>query len=66
MQNPWGDLPQTAPFVLACDKQAIDDFNRTATSEHTIYLDLLPEPYAGNPEARIMLLNLNPGYSGRN
>jgi hypothetical protein len=44
MQNPWGDLPETPSFVLACDKQPIDDFNRTAPPEHAIYLKILPEP----------------------
>jgi hypothetical protein len=66
MRNPWIDLPETAPFVLACDKQAIFDFNHTAKPEHKIHLELLPEPYAGNPEAKIVLLNLNPGFYERN
>ena len=66
MRNPWIDLPETAPFVLACDKQGIGDFNHTAKPEHTIHLELLPEPYTGNPEAMIILLNLNPGFYERN
>lgn len=66
MRNPWIDLPETAPFVLACDKQGILDFNHTAKPEHTIHLELLPEPYTGNPEAKIILLNLNPGFYERN
>ncbi len=66
MRNAWRDLPETAPFVLACDKQGIVDFNHKAKPEHKIHLGLLPEPYTGNPEAKIMLLNLNPGFYERN
>lgn len=66
MHNPWIDLPETAPFVLACDKQGIVDFNTKAKPEHKIHLELLPAPYTGNPEAKIVLLNLNPGFYERN
>jgi hypothetical protein len=66
MRNPWRDLLETAPFVLACDKPGIVDFNKTAKSEHKIHLEILPEPYTGNPKARILLLNLNPGFYERN
>ena len=63
MQNPWAYLPETSPFVLAYDKPFIDDFNRTANSKYEIYLEIFPEPYAGNPEAPIILLNLNPRFA---
>lgn len=66
MQNPWFNLPETAPFVLDCDKTGILAFNRTAREEYRIHLEVLPEPYTGNPEANIILLGLNPGYYERN
>lgn len=41
-------------------------FNRTAKEDHQIHLEILPELYTGNPEAPILLLNLNPGFYERN
>lgn len=63
MDNPWDDLPVMEPFVLEDDKQSIFGFNHKAKPAHKIHLELLPDPYLGNPNAKIMLLNLNPGYS---
>ena len=63
MHNPWLLLPETTPFVLPSDKKSILDFNSYAKQEHQIHLELLPEPYLGNPRAKIVLLNLNPGFS---
>ncbi|MEO8970571.1 MAG: hypothetical protein ABI406_03105, partial [Ktedonobacteraceae bacterium] len=62
MENPWRKLPEMAPFVLACDQQRVRDFNATAKTRHEIHVEILPEPYTGNPEAGILLLNLNPGF----
>ncbi len=33
--------------------------------DHQIHLKILPEPYTGDPEANIILLNLNPGFYER-
>lgn len=66
MENPWRQLPETAPFVLAYDQQLVHDFNATAKTHHKIHVEILPEPYTGNPEASILLLNLNPGFYERN
>jgi len=63
MRNPWTDLPATAPFVLPCDKEAIEAFNASAKPDHTIHTEVLPAPFVGNPTAPIVLLNLNPGYT---
>jgi hypothetical protein len=63
MQNPWHELPHEAPFVLAEDGEAIERFNRTASDATRIHLQVLPEPFLGNPEAPIVLLGLNPGFS---
>src|SRR5438552_17955905 len=62
MQNPWLNLPETPLFVLACDHQIILDFNNRVKPEILIHLEILPEPYTGNPEAKIILLNPNPGF----
>ncbi|MDQ6662100.1 MAG: hypothetical protein M3Z24_14190 [Chloroflexota bacterium] len=62
MQNPWLSLPKTLPFVLECDKQIILDFNSKVKRQYQLHLEILPEPYTGNPRAKIILLNLNPGF----
>ena len=63
MQNLWLDLPETKDFVLPCDKESIRNINDQAESKHQIHLELLPEPYLGNPQANIVLLNGNPGFN---
>lgn len=62
MHNPWVALPAAADFVLPQDAPYIHTWNRVATPEKWMHLELLPEPYLGTPTARIFLLNLNPGY----
>ncbi len=62
MQNPWLNLPEKPLFVLACDEQIILDFNYKLNARYHLHLEILPEPYTGNPEAKIILLNLNPGF----
>ena len=66
MKNPWISLPETPPFVLADDEQIILNFNNIVKSQYRVHLEILPEPYVGNPEAKIVLLNLNPGFYERN
>jgi hypothetical protein len=63
MDNPWRNLSREQPFVLEGDKSRILLFNNKVKDEHKIHLELLPEPYLGNPESEIVLLNLNPGFS---
>jgi hypothetical protein len=69
MDNPWPNLPEKEPFVLEGDKELILAFNdelkndKIKYDKYMIHLDLLPEPYLGNPNAEIVLLNLNPGFS---
>lgn len=64
MKNPWPGLPTGAPYVLAEDRSIIERFNaRYADNpKFTIQTQLLPEPFIGDPDARVYLLNLNPGY----
>jgi hypothetical protein len=67
MQNPWADLPNSAPYVLASDSDAVRNFNRSASDRCSpdlhIHLELLPEPFIGSPNACVVLLNLNPVFS---
>jgi hypothetical protein len=58
MLNPWGDLPDRAPFVAPADATYI---NRYPTATQGLQLDLLPSPCLGKPDARVYLLLLNPG-----
>jgi hypothetical protein len=62
MENPWGNLPLIPPFVVDADKLAIQAFNAQAKLEHKVHLEVLPEPYLGNPLAPVVILNLNPGF----
>lgn len=70
MFNPWPDLPMAEPFVLKEDEWKIRLFNASLREKYRedqqIHLEVFPEPYAGNPQANIVLLNLNPGYYPRN
>lgn len=65
MDNPWLSLPNTASFLLASDLPIILHFNTKAKSQYKIHGELLPEPYLGDPQANILLLNLNPGFDER-
>lgn len=63
VDNPWLELPEEAPFILAQDMRAVERFNTKAAAEHRIILDLLPEPHIGSFDAPVVLLNLDPGFS---
>jgi hypothetical protein len=70
MQNPWVSLPETPPFILAEDEQIILEYNQNLKEKHRedckVHLEVFPEPFSGNPQAKIILLNLNLGYYPRN
>jgi hypothetical protein len=58
--NPWVSLPRQAPYVLPEDLAVLDGLRR----EYGLHLDVLPAPYAGDPErATVCILTLNPGYA---
>lgn len=61
--NPWIKLPQVSPFVLPEDAVSVGSFNPVAKPEHSLDTNLLPEPFLGRPDAPVVLLNLNPGWS---
>ena len=63
MNNPWKNLPETAPFILDEEKALVAAYNATAKPEHKLHTDLMPAPYTGGLDsARIVFLSLNPGY----
>lgn len=70
MLNPWRGLPVAEPFVLKDDEQIIRAFNARLIGKYKevqeVHLEVFPEPFSGNPQAKIVLLNLNPGYYPRN
>lgn len=62
MVNPWLKLSSKPPYILKEDKDIIAKFNKKANSYHKIFINLLAEPYCGDPfKAKIILLQLNPG-----
>lgn len=60
--KPWSALPNEPDYVLPEDAADVAVFNRSARPEHRLHLELLPEPFLGNLDAPIVLLNLNPGF----
>jgi hypothetical protein len=70
MLNPWLSLPLGESLVLADDEQIILEYNKRLKDKYRedqeVHLEVFPEPYSGNPQAKIVLLNLNPGYYPRN
>ena len=60
MKNPWLNI-SLSDTVADCDKPVINSLTTAVKSK--IVLDTLPEPYHGDPEAKVYLLNGNPGHS---
>ena len=58
--NPWLNI-SLSDTVADCDKSVINSLTTAVKSK--IVLDTLPEPYHGNPDAKVYLLNGNPGHS---
>ena len=62
MENPWQQFPTEKPFLLSGDIAAIQEFNSHVGKDYRIQTHLLPGPFVGHPDAKVYLLNLNPGY----
>jgi hypothetical protein len=62
IQNPWNSLPPGPPYVLPEDAALIRRHRFTESSR--IDVDMLPEPYLGDPDAPVVLLNLSPAWFG--
>jgi hypothetical protein len=63
VRNPWLQLPERPPYVLADDQALVDVFNRNASVDHAIHVKHLPEPFLGRPDAPLVVLGLNPGHN---
>ncbi len=65
MQNPWLNLPSKSDYILEIDRKDVLRYNGSRHKEdRKIILKTIPEPFIGNPRlAKVVLLNLNPGYS---
>lgn len=67
-ENPWSKLPNRRPYVLPIDREAVQAHARSgsvarAPEKFGLHTELLPTPFIGNPNARVVILNLNPGFS---
>lgn len=59
--NPWGDLPDTPPYVLPRDSPAVEAWNSKAPQQTKVRTDLVPDPPLGDPlNAAVVVLVLNP------
>lgn len=69
MNNPWINISVNDKFKMSDgDKVLLAKYlsrcqSDTSTNPNKDSLNLWPEPYLGNPEAPVYLLNGNPGYS---
>lgn len=68
MKNPWIKLIKGKgnQYYLEKDLSKIYNFNRSLGKKDKnkkIQLGSIPEPFIGNPKAKVVLLNLNPGYN---
>ena len=62
MENPWTHLPDSPPFVLEEDCEAVEHFNVKPDARTQIHTEILPEPFLGRPDAPVVVLSLNPGF----
>lgn len=72
MKNPWADLTSNPPYILECDRPIIvkaEEWCAGQSSDKAVQFglqtQLRPLPYIGNPEAPIVFLTLNPGYTAK-
>jgi hypothetical protein len=62
MRNPWGELPSEPPYVLAADRPHVEVFNaQLGDGDFRLELGMMPEPFMGNRDAPLLMLNRNPG-----
>jgi hypothetical protein len=65
--NPWVALPENDPYILPNDLPTVEAWNVIcgATKERMqLRLDVLPEPFSGPRDARVLVLGRNPGWAG--
>lgn len=61
MNNPWEKI-ENKPYILSSDIDRIMAFNDKASDEHKIQTELIPDPFFGNKDGKVVLLMLNPGF----
>jgi hypothetical protein len=62
-ENPWLIYNSTDSNIHPADILKIKSFNDKVKENFKYKLDLLPEPYIGNLDAKIIVLALNPGFN---
>jgi hypothetical protein len=65
MMNPWLELHEDSEeYILEDDKESSERFRKGRCHEDLqLRLELLPQPFIGNPTAPVIFLCANPGYS---
>ena len=61
--NPWEALPESPPHVLPEDASYVEQFNQRGALSEQLHLELMAEPFLGDPLAPVVLLNGNPGFA---
>lgn len=65
LKNPWERLKKSNDdiYVLNEDWDQLRTHNKHCNERDAFILDLIPEPFTGDPDAPIVILNTNPGFS---
>jgi hypothetical protein len=63
MDNPWINYSFENSAIHTLDEALIEEFNLKAKPKVSYNKELLPDPYIGNINTKILLLMLNPGIS---
>jgi hypothetical protein len=63
LPNPWLTLPDCPPYIAREDLPFTQRYNAEVDDRYRLRVDALPEPYLGNPDAPVVLLNHNPGFT---
>jgi hypothetical protein len=59
--NPWDELPTSPPYIAPVDRLILD---ATYQARYQLRCDVLPQAWIGDPRAaRVLVLQLNPGFS---
>jgi hypothetical protein len=62
-ENPWIQLPAVPPYVPEIDRPVVDEYNDRVGDDHRLQVQLVPEPYIGRPDAPVVLLGSNAGFT---
>ena len=68
--NPWADLPASGRRVLSCERPGVSALESwchrrgaAATHRHWPQTQLFPDPFIGWPDAPVVIVLANPGYT---